>query len=105
MREESARLNLTISEKKTFMQPIKRPIKFLGYSFLRHDTGKVTVKRLADKLRQERRRLRRMKKLGVPIERVHMHYQAVRAGLKKGTRSDLVKMDRYFKELFIGEQT
>ena len=37
---------------------------------------------------------------GVPIDRVMQHYQCVRAGLKKGTRSDLHKMDKYFYNLF-----
>ena len=52
------------------------------------------------KIREERRRLRRMKALGIPFERVKTHYDSMRSSLKKGSRSDLMKMDRYFKELF-----
>lgn len=98
--EEALRLNLNVSQEKTFIQPIRRPIKFLGFSFLRHPTGRVTVKRLPKNIKKERRKLRRMKKKNVPIERVEAHYQSVRACLKKGTRSDLMKMDRYVKNLF-----
>lgn len=103
IRTEAERLGLTVSEKKTYIQPITRPIKFLGYSWLKHPDGHVTVKRLKERLREERRRLKRMKNKGVPLERVKEHYQCVRAGLKKGTRSDLHKMDKYFNDLFGGE--
>lgn len=102
---EADRLKIQISKKKTYIQPISRPIKFLGYSFMRHDTGRITMKRLPEKIRQERRRLRRMKSKGIPFERVAVHYEAVRASLKKGSRSDLVKMDRYFNNLFSKEVT
>lgn len=104
IREEAERLGLKISEKKTYIQPVTRPIKFLGYSYLKHPDGRVTVKRLRDKIRDEKRRLKRMKKKGIPLERVKQHYQSVRAGLKKGSRSDLHKMDRYYESLFGGEK-
>lgn len=100
IKQESVRLGLKIHEKKTFMQPITRPIKFLGFTFLLHDTGRVTQKRLPEKVRRERRKLKRMKYKGVPIERVLTHYTAVRACMKKGSRSDVVKLDRYFNQLF-----
>lgn len=103
IKAEAERLKLTISAKKTYIQPIKQPVHFLGYSFMRHETGRVTMKRLRDKFRREKRKLKRMRDKGVPAERVQEHYQAVRAGLKKGTRSDLVKMDRFFNKLFGGK--
>ena len=103
IREEAARLKLTISEKKTFAQPIKRPVKFLGFSFLRHPNGRVTMKRLPEKLRHERRKLRRMKNKGIPIERVQDHYRGARACLSKGSRSDTKKMDELFENLFGGQ--
>lgn len=100
VRKEAERLHLKISEKKTYIQSIKRPISFLGFTFLRHRAGKVTVKRLPEKLRKERRKLKRMKEKGIPIERVEAHYESVRACLKKGARADLAKMDNYVKQLF-----
>lgn len=103
VREEAARLKLTISEKKTFAQPIKRPVKFLGFSFLRHPSGRVTMKRLPEKLRHEKRKLRRMKNKGIPIERVQDHYRGARACLSKGSRSDAKKMDELFENLFGGQ--
>ena len=99
VRSEAKRLGLTVSEKKTYIQPIKRPIQFLGFTFLRKPTGRVTMKRLPEKIRHERRKLRRLYKKGVPKERIDLHWQAARACLKKGTRSDLHKMDKYKKGL------
>ena len=104
IRQEAQRLKLTISEKKTYMQPVSRPIQFLGYTFLKHETGKITVKRLQDKIRHERRKLRRMWAKGVPVERMKAHYQGVREGLSKGSRSDMMKMDRYFNSIIRGER-
>jgi len=100
IRAEATRLGLTLSDKKTFMQPIKRPIKFLGFSFLRKQTGRVTMKRLPEKIRRERRKLRRMKKKGIPIERVEEHYRSARESLKRGSRSDMMKVDRFYNKLF-----
>ena len=100
IREEAARLGLVLAEKKTYMQPVRNPIRFLGFTFWRHETGRVTLKRLPEKLRHERRKLRRMRNKGIPADRVRTHYMSVRAGLRKGSRSDLYKMDRYAKALF-----
>ena len=102
IRSEANRLGLTISEKKTYIQPIKRPIRFLGFTYLRKPTGRITVKRLPEKVRHERRKLNRMKKKGVSQERVDLHWQAARACLKKGTGSTLHKMDLYYRNLFGG---
>lgn len=69
-------------------------------TLLRHPTGRITLKRLRDKLRNEKRKLKRMKKKGIPIERIEEHYRCFRANMKKGSRSDLRKLDHYYKELF-----
>ena len=97
---ECDRLGVRVSAKKTYIQPVKNPIKFLGFSFLKHDSGKITMKRLKDKLNNEKRKLRRMKKSKVAFDDVLKHYQCVRATMKKGSRSGVVKLDKYFNELF-----
>lgn len=104
IRAETSRLGLTISEKITFIQPIDRPVKFLGFSFWKHGTGRITMKRLPEKIRSERRKLKRMKKKRIPPERVESHYQSIRACLKKGARCDLMKLDRYKEKLFKGAE-
>lgn len=103
IREGAEKLGLTISEKKTYVQPIKRPVKFLGFTFLKHPSGKVTMKRLPEKVRREKRKLKRMRDKGIPIERVEAHWQGARESIKKGSRSDLKKIDNYYKNLFGGK--
>lgn len=94
------RLKLKISKKKTFIQPITKPVKFLGFSFLRHSTGKVTMKRLKCRLNDERRRLKKMKQNNIPLDRVKEHYNSVRALMRHGNRSDLMQLDRYVRSLW-----
>ena len=96
-------LGLTLSNKKTYIQSLKQPVKFLGFTFLLHDTGKVTMKRCKDKLNNEKRKLRRMKKKNIPFDKIMEHYTCVRAVMKKGSRSGVVKLDRYFNNLFVEE--
>lgn len=100
IRNESLRLKLNISLKKTYIQPVNKPIKFLGFTFLLHPTKKVTMKRIKQKLNNEKRKLKRMKRKNVPLERVLEHYQSVRAVMKKGNRSGVMKLDKYVNELF-----
>lgn len=95
-------MNLKLSDKKTYFQPVSRPVKFLGFTFLLHQNKIVTMKRLPEKVNSEKRKLRRMKRNNVPIEKVTEHYRSVRATMKKGSRSGVVKMDRYFNNLFKG---
>ena len=102
IRAEADRLGLKISEKKTYIQPLKRPVTFLGFTFLKHPNNRITLKRLPEKVRREIRKLRRMKAKGIPLERVESHYRGARECLRKGTRSDLMKMDRFYKQLFGG---
>ena len=100
IQEEAARLGLNISKKKTYIQSLKNPVSFLGFTFLLHPTGRVTMKRKTDKLNNEKRKLRRMKNKGIPFAAVEEHYRCVRSVMKKGSRSGVVKLDRYFNRLF-----
>ena len=100
IRKWAGDMNLKISEKKTFIQKLDKPVAFLGFTYLLHENGRVTVKRIRSKTNREKRRLRRMKEKGVPLERVADHYQCVRAVYKKGTRSSMMRMDKYYNSLF-----
>lgn len=103
--EELDKLGLKLSPKKTYIQSVSQPCRFLGFSFLRHEDGHVTMKRLPDKLNNEKRKLRKMKEKGVPMERIEEHYRCVRAHMKHGSRSGVVKLDRYFNNLFYKEKS
>lgn len=91
---------LSISEKKTYIQKVDKPIKFLGFSFLRHRSGKITMKRLKDKICDEKRRLKKMKRNNTQLENVKTHYNSVRAMMKHGNRSDLMQLDRFVRSLW-----
>lgn len=96
IQESAAELGLTVSKKKTYVQPIRRPVKFLGFSFLKHPSGKVTIKRLPEKIRREKRKLKRMFAKGIPMERIDDHWRGARECIRKGSRSDLYKMDNFY---------
>lgn len=100
IREECSRLHLNISDKKTYIQSVKNPIKFLGFTFLKHPNGKITLKRIKSKLNNEKRKLKRMKESKIPFCKIMEHYQCVRNTMKKGNRSGVMKLDRYFNKLF-----
>lgn len=99
IKEECTRLHLELSSKKTYIQPVKNPIKFLGFTFLKKG-DKITLKRIKGKLNNEKRKLRRMKKAKVAFPKILEHYKCVRATMKKGNRSGVVKLDKYFNKLF-----
>ena len=96
---ECAKLNILVSSKKTYIQPITQPISFLGFTFLFHENKKPSLKREKRKVNKEKRKLKRMVKLNVPLNRMEVHYQSVRATYKKGCRSGVVKLDKYFREV------
>ena len=58
------------------------------------------MKRIQSRARNEKRRLKRMKDAKVPIEKVLQHTTCVRSTLRKGSRSGVVKYDRYVNTLF-----
>ena len=100
IKEELAKLHLEVSPKKTYIQSVMKPIKFLGFTFLKHPTGKITMRRMTGKLNNEKRKLRRMKRANVPFNKVIEHRDCIRSLMKKGVRSGVIKYDRYFNNLF-----
>lgn len=93
-------LRLTLSVKKTYIQPVSRPISFLGFTYLLHPTGRITLKRKRDRLKSEIRRLRKMHQKNVPIDRVLAHLNSVRDLMTRGSRADLHRFDNLLKSLW-----
>ena len=95
--------SLRFSPKKTMIAPIRQPIRFLGFSFLLHPTGRVTKKPLPENVARRRRKMRRQKNLvlkGVLTKEDFIQfYKSGRDHFKKGTRSTLNKMDGFFKKM------
>jgi hypothetical protein len=94
-------IGLRLNTKKTQIAKITQPVHFLGFSYLLHDTGRVTMKVLPAKISKRRRKLKgqidRVKAGALTIEQVKAFYKGGRDHLKKGTRSSLAKMDKFYK--------
>lgn len=95
---------LEISPKKTKLFKVTQPIKFLGFSFKLHPTGKVTKRITPDNIKRERRKLRkliiRVKFDKMTLETFEDCYQSWRAFVKKtDSRGQMLKMDRYKNKL------
>lgn len=96
---------LAFSKKKTQIFKLIQPIKFLGFSFLLHDTGKITLKLLPNKISNEKRKLRKqvaLVKEGVLTrEKVNFCYETWRSHAKKSdSRGQILKMDNYYESLW-----
>lgn len=94
---------LRFSPKKTMIAPIRQPIRFLGFSFLLHPTGRVTQKPLPESTARRRRKMRKQKNLvlkGVLTKEDFIQfYRSGRDHFKKGVRSTLNKMDGFFNKM------
>ena len=95
IKQELSRLHLQLSDRKTYFQPISRPISFLGFTFLRHPTGRVTMKRKRNRVHELRRRLKRIIRTGIDNHAINDHVTCERSVMKKSTRSDYMKYCKY----------
>lgn len=108
IQEKLALIRFTTHEKKTRIYSMKDGVRFLGFIFRTTPTGKVLMLMPGDKVRHERRKLRRMvnlAKLGeVTREKCDQCYESWRAHAKLGnTAKMLMKMDRYYNGLWRDE--
>ena len=98
------KIGLELNEKKTMIQPIRHPIKFLGFSFLLKRTGRVSVKLLPKNIKAEKRKLRKLVKLigkGVLSEKqVDDCFKSWLAHAKKtDSRGARLRMNAYYHRL------
>lgn len=96
---------LTLHPKKTMIHPLKQGIRLLGWRLILTDRGKVVRKVLPEKIRQEKRKLRKLRmKLDagkLTMHQVREHYRSCKAHLLRGnTRQALAALDAYYTELF-----
>ena len=96
---------LTLHPKKTMIHPLKQGIRLLGWRLILTDRGKVVRKVLPEKIRQEKRKLRKLRmKLDagkLTMHQVREHYRSCKAHLLRGnTRQVLAALDAYYTELF-----
>ena len=98
-------LEFRSNEKKTRIFPITEPISFLGFNFKLTPTGKVIMLIKSEKVKAERRKLRKQVNKSIkgliPKECVDASYSTWRNHASKGnTQSVLKKMDRYYEYLW-----
>ncbi len=104
IREHLAGLGLELN-KKTTMHPLRQGVTFLHWRFILTDTGKVVRKIDRKKISRERRKLRKLKTLldagRITMDQVRDNYRSFTANVQRGhTRSVLLQMDQYYKELY-----
>lgn len=90
---------------KTQIHPVSQGIVFLKWRFVLTATGKAIMKMNPKSVSKERRKLRKLKLLldsgKISMRDVRDNYRSWKANAKRGnTRSLVLKMDEYYRELF-----
>lgn len=99
-----AKQDMEVSEKKTFIQKISDPVKFLGFVYRLTPSGKVVI--LADpaKIKHEKLKINRMlalvEKGKLTLYEVDRHFKAYKAGIRYGNCGKLLcKLNLWYGEL------
>ena len=105
IREMLKAQNMTISEKKTFIQPVTKPIKHLGFIYRLTETGKVVILADPKKIKHERKKVMRMMALydkGKLAKRdIDAHWKAWKASVRYGNSHNLLyKLNRWYESLW-----
>lgn len=103
-----ADLRFELNEEKTRVYPLREGIEFLGFNFRLTDTGKVLMLIRPDKVKNVRRRLRRLARKSlrgeIPPEKVRESYSAWRNHASKGNSHQLLRrMDKFYNDLWRDE--
>ena len=98
-----------LNPKKTRIYSISEGIEFLGFRYRLTETGKVIMLILPENVKRQRKKLYRLvaksKRGEIPREKVDESYAAWRNHASKGNSYRmLLKMDRYYQELWKGEK-
>lgn len=111
-KEEIAKLlvkiNLEYNRKKTRIYPVKESIKFLGYKFLVTDSGKVIQLPLSEKIKNAKRKYRRMitktyRDRKIELYKIEESYRDFRESISEGNSYySLQKMDNYYLQQWKG---
>lgn len=104
IKEHLASIHLEISPKKTQLFKVSQPIKFLGFTYKLHESGKVTWRILPENVKCQKRKLRKLANKvlqgRITIGKFDECYQSWRAHAKKSdSRYTIRKLDKYQKNL------
>ena len=98
--------DMKLNDKKTIIQPITDKIKFLGFTFQLTETGKVVILVLPEKIKHEKRKLKRMialvNKGKLTKHEVDVHFKAMKASLRKGNYHKMIeKFNKWYSDQWI----
>ena len=105
MRDECARLGITVNERKTHIVKLSHGFTFLKTKFSYSDTGKVVMRPCRDTITRERRKLKKHAAMvadgRMTYEQAVQSYQSWRgAKLRLDAHGTVARMDALFAELF-----
>lgn len=97
------------NQKKTKVYSLRKGVTFLGFTFKLTDTGKVILILKPKNVKQERKKLYRLvqqaKRGEKPKAKVDECYNGWRNHAAKGNSTKLLRrMDKYYKDLWKGEE-
>lgn len=96
---------MSINDKKTFIQPISKPVTFLGFDYRLTDTGKVLIFANPKKIKHERKKIKRMvalvKKGELTKRNVDRHFKAYKVSIRYGNSHNLIeRLNRWYESLW-----
>lgn len=96
---------MCVSDSKTFIQPVKKPIKHLGFYYRLTESGKVVILADPKKIKHERKKVLRMVALvekGLLTKHdVDVHWKAFKASVRYGNSHNLLyKLNRWYESLW-----
>lgn len=94
--------NLELNTKKTKIAKISQPAHFLGFSYKVHSNGKVTMRVLPEKVKRNKRKLRKLViQLKLSREECDKTFNCILAHMKKSNnRSQVCNMIKYYENLW-----
>ena len=106
--EDELRKNgMEMHEKKTFIQKISEPIRFLGFDYYVKQSGKIVILVAPEKIKHERKKIQRMVCLYQKGQRtkyeIDRHFKAFKASIRFGNSHTLIcRLNRWYKSLWEG---
>lgn len=100
-----AQIGFTVNNKKTKIIPLRNGWRFLGFDYRLTDTGKVLMFVPGERVRHERKKLRRMvakcKRDEIERSKIDQCYASWKAHAAQGNSYKLIqRMDEYYRQLW-----
>lgn len=104
IKDHLSTIHLEISPKKTQLFKVDQPVKFLGFTYKLHESGKVTWRILPENVKCQKRKLKKLaykvRQGKITIEKFDECYKSWRAHAKKSdSRYTIRKLDKFQKNL------